>query len=282
MSIAYYDAHNHLQDEWLAPHLDSIAQQLGGLGLRGAVVNGTCEDDWARVSELSRRFPWVLPSFGLHPWDTGNRSPDWLKKLAMVLEAHPAAGVGEIGLDRWIIDRARPDDPRLTGLRRAPLDEQIEVFSAQLKLAARDNRPATVHCLDAWGALDQVLRKTPVPARGFLLHAYSGPAEMVRGFVELGAYFSFNGSFLDERHARHRETFKLIPRERLLVETDAPAMPLPEPLRTYKLPPSPTGETVNHPGNIEAAYASLAGLLGLPLYDLTIQIETNFSRFFAR
>ena len=280
MSLAYYDAHNHLQDDWLAPQLDQIAAQLAGLRLQGAVVNGTCENDWAGVSELSRRFPWVVPSFGLHPWDTGNRSPDWLKKITVVLEAHPTAGVGEIGLDRWIIDRARLDDPRLTGMRRAPLDEQIEVFSAQLKLAARDNRPATIHCLDAWGALDQVLHKTPVPARGFLLHAYSGPAEMVRGFVELGAYFSFNGSFLDERHGRHRETFKLIPRDRLLVETDAPAMSLPEPLRTYNLPPSATGQPVNHPGNIEAAYVGLAATLGLTVADLATQTEANFLRFF--
>ena len=282
MPLSLYDAHNHLQDDWLAPHLDRIAQQLVDLGLRGAVVNGTCEEDWARVSELSRRHAWVVPSFGLHPWDVGNRSPDWHQKLTSALAADPGAGVGEIGLDRWIIDRARPDDPRLAGLRRVPLAEQIEVFAAQLKLATTDNRPATIHCLDAWGALWDIIRTAQLPARGFLLHAYNGPSEMVRGFAEHGAYFSFNGSFLDERKIRHRETFKLIPRDRLLVETDAPAMPLPQPWRTYKLPPSPSGATVNHPGNIEAAYTGLASLLGLPIRDLILQIETNFLRFVAR
>jgi TatD DNase family protein len=281
MPLAYYDAHNHLQDEWLAPFLDPISTQVVGLGLQKAVVNGTCEDDWAHVSELSRRFPWVMPSFGLHPWNVGNRSPDWLYKLTVALASEPTAGMGEIGLDRWILDRARPDDPRLVGLRRAPLDEQIEVFSAQLRLSARDNRPATVHCLEAWGALDQVLRRTPVPARGFLLHAYSGPAEMVRSFVALGAYFSFNGSFLDERHARHRETFKVVPLERLLVETDAPAMSLPEPLRCYNLPVSSTGQPVNHPGNITAAYEGLASIVNLSVSDLAAQIAANFLRLFG-
>ena len=80
MTFAYHDAHNHLQDEWLAPHLDKIADQLTALPLHAAVVNGTCEDDWARVSELSRRYTWIIPSFGLHPWDVGNRSPIWLEK----------------------------------------------------------------------------------------------------------------------------------------------------------------------------------------------------------
>jgi len=277
-----YDAHNHLQDEWLAPHLDQIAEQLAGLGLRGAVVNGTCEEDWARVSELSRHFSWIVPSFGLHPWDVGNRSPDWLRNLVATLSGHPNSGVGEIGLDRWILDRARPDDQRLSGLRRAPLAEQIEVFTAQLALAAEGNRPTTIHCLDAWGALWELIRTAKLPPRGFLLHAYSGPAEMVHGFAEHGAYFSFNGAFLDERQARHRDTFKTVPPERLLVETDAPAMPLPNPWRTYKLPPSPTGQPVNHPANIEVTYTRLASVLGLPLDDFTIQIETNFLRLFAR
>ena len=282
MNKLLYDAHNHLQDDLLAPHLGQIADQLVALGLGKAVVNGTCEDDWDRVSKLSRHYSWVVPSFGLHPWNVGDRSPAWLEKLASALAANPSAGVGEIGLDRWILERARPDDPRLAGLRRAPLDEQIKIFSLQLELAAKDNRPVTVHCLDAWGALWEIIRAAKLPAKGFLLHAYSGPAEMVKGFAQHGAYFSFNGSFLDERKARHRETFKSVPRDRLLVETDAPAMPLPQPWRTHKLPPSPTGQPVNHPGNIEAAYAGLSSLLGLPLTDLTILIETNFSHLFAR
>jgi TatD DNase family protein len=282
MSIAYHDAHNHLQDDWLAPHLDKISAQLAALPLHAAVVNGTCEDDWPRVSELSRRFSWIVPSFGLHPWDVGNRSPAWQEKLSAIIAAHPDAGVGEIGLDRWILDRARPDDPRLAGLRRAPLDEQIEVFTTQLQLAAKDNRPATIHCLDAWGALADTLRTVALPARGFLLHAYSGPAEMIHGFADRGAYFSFNGSFLEERKARHRETFKLIPYDRLLVETDAPAMPLPQPWRTHKLPPSPTGQPINHPGNIEAAYAGLASLLGRSIEALAAQVEANFAALFGR
>ena len=281
MPLAYYDAHNHLQDDGLAPHLGKIAPQLTALGLRRAVVNGTCEDDWPRVSELSLQHSWVLPSFGLHPWDVGNRSLDWLEKLSAALAAHPRAGVGEIGLDRWILDRARPDDPRLVGLRRATLDEQAKVFTDQLAIASRDNRPATIHCLDAWGALDEILRATAVPARGFLLHAYSGPAEMIQGFANRGAYFSFNGSFLDDRHTRHHNSFKLVPPDRLLVETDAPAMLLPQPWRTYKLPPSPTGQPVNHPGNIEAAYAGLASLLGISVEALATLVEANFTRLFG-
>jgi TatD DNase family protein len=275
-----YDAHNHLQDEWLAPYLDKIGPQLDALGLAGVVVNGTNEADWDAVVALSLRFNWVRPSFGLHPWDVGNRSELWLKKLSMLLDHHPRAGVGEIGLDRWILDRARPDDPRLIGLRRAPLDEQKDVFVAQLRLAAERNRPVSIHCLEAWGALNDVIRDEAVPARGFLLHAYNGSAELAQTFAERGAYFSFNGAFLAERHEKQRETFKKIPADRLLVETDAPAMIPPQAWRTHKLPPSPGGQAINHPGNLEAAYAGLAALRGIPVSDLALQVANNFRRWF--
>lgn len=276
-----YDAHNHLQDEWLAPHLEMLDRQLRELDLAAAVVNGTEEHDWPQVSDLSRRFDWVRPSYGLHPWYVGNRSAQWLDSLRARLAAEPAAAVGEIGLDRWMLDRARPDDPRLAGLRRAPIEEQTEIFTAQLALAAAENRAVTIHCLQAWGALDAVLRGRPTPARGFLLHAYNGPKEMIARFAEQGAYFSFNAYFLDPRKTLQQEVFKRIPADRLLVETDAPAMLPPLPWRTHKLPRAPGGETVNSPANIESAYLGLAALRQTGLAELATQVAENFARLFG-
>lgn len=276
-----YDAHNHFQDDWLAPHHDALAADLPALGLRRAVVNGTCETDWPVVAGLARRFAWVLPSFGLHPWDAGNRSPDWQQNLLTALAAEPRSVVGEIGLDRWILDRAKPDDPRLAGLRRAPLVEQAEVFVWQLELAATRGCAASIHCLDAFGALLDLLKRSRLPAPGFLLHAYSGPAEMIRPFADLGAYFSFNGSFLDGRHLAKQETFRLIPADRLLVETDAPAMRLPPSHERYPPLIAPDGSPANHPANLAATYAALADLRGVPLASLGAQVEENFTRLFG-
>lgn len=285
-----YDAHNHLQDPWLAPVRARVLDELARVSLRGAVVNGTEESDWPAVASLTARClpaagrnpaPFTLiASFGLHPWYAGNRTPQWRERLRFHLEADPHAGVGEIGLDRWMLDRARPDDSRLTGLRRAPMDEQLETFTWQLTLAATLNRPATIHCIDAWGALARALRETPRPARGFLLHAYGGPAEMAAEFAALGAYFSFNGNFLGERHAAKREVFRHLPADRILVETDAPAMPLPANRRTHELPARSDENTINHPANIGAVYAGLAEVRGVALAALAPQIERNFAALF--
>jgi TatD DNase family protein len=279
--VKLYGAHNHLQDEWLLPHMDRIATDLVQAGIAGAVVNGTTPDDWAAVSALASRFPWVVPSYGVHPWDCGNRPSDWQGRLESRLATEPRARVGEIGLDRWILDSAKPDDPRLAGLRRAPLAEQKEVFVWQLELAATHNLAASVHCIDAWGALLETLRNSRRPERGFLLHAYAGPVEMIKAFADLGAYFSFNGAFLDSKREAQRNTFKSIPADRLLVETDAPAMPLRSAWRLYNLPAQPDTTTVNHPANIAAVYAGLAAFLGLRVDQLASRAEENFTRLFG-
>ena len=135
-----YDAHNHLQDHRLDAERAAILQQLPQTGLAEAIVNGSAEDDWDDVALLARAHSWLRPSFGLHPWYVKERSPQWQERLRHWLTLFPEAPVGEIGLDRWIIDGLKPDDPRLAGLRVAPLAEQCEVFAAQLALGAELNR----------------------------------------------------------------------------------------------------------------------------------------------
>jgi TatD DNase family protein len=285
-----YDAHQHFHFDQLVPHRATIIRDLATVGLRQAVVNGTNEEEWPVVAALAREYRWIVPSLGIHPWDCGNRGPDWLKKLREVLTATDRAGgglptkalaaVGEVGLDRWIIDGLKPDDPRLAGLRVAPLTEQCEVFAAQLALGAELNRAVSIHCVQAWGALHDVLKKTSRPERGFLLHGYAGPAEMIRNFADLGAYFSFNIQLLEPRHASRLDNFRHIPTKRLLVETDAPTKPPAGDRNRFPLPPAADGSPVNHPANIAVAYAALAELRGVSLDLLAPQLEQNFKRLF--
>lgn len=280
-SIPLFDAHNHLQDAWLTPHRTQILADLRHIDLRAAVVNGTAENDWAGVTELARAHAFVRPSYGLHPWNVGNASAAWRDALRQRLDADARAVIGEIGLDRWILERARSDDSRLAGLRRAPLAEQMEAFTWQLALAAERNVPVTIHCLDAWGALRETLEAGPRPPRGFLLHAYGGSAELVPVFATLGAYFSFNGYFLGERQAARRAVFATIPLDRLLVETDAPAMPLPADRRAYSLPGLADGNPINHPANIGAVYAGLAEVRGMEIAALAAQVAKNIESLFG-
>lgn len=301
MAFRFYDAHNHLQDARFGGCQAELLAACAQTGVARMVVNGTCEADWPQVLALAqsggsaccrpkiqgqqiqgRRHavpPIIVPSFGYHPWYLHRRTTDWLKNLVKFLDATPS-GVGEIGLDRY-----KPD---------LPYDGQEEAFIAQLRLAAERDRPASIHCLQAWGRMLEILKVEPRPARGFLLHSYGGPQEMVQPFADLGAYFSFPGYYAHERKARQRETFRHIPADRLLIETDAPDQCLPRSQNSeariqklfgdatvFDLTDERTGQAINHPANLAAVYHFAAELRGEPVETLTAQVEQNFLRLFG-
>jgi TatD DNase family protein len=262
----FYDAHNHLQDDRLAPHLGAIMPALERTGVVRMVVNGSCEEDWPQVLALARKYPQVIPSFGYHPWYVKERTQDWKATLVGCLNEVPSA-IGEIGLDRWIKDYDLP--------------QQEEVFVWQLGLAAERNLPASIHCLQAWGRLLELLQAGPRPRCGFLLHSYGGPQEMIVPLAKLGAYFSIPGYFAHERKARQRETFRHVPPDRLLIETDAPDQLLPGERNRHPLTDSSSGKAINHPANLEAGYEFVAKVLGEPVGTLAVRVEENFLRLFG-
>ena len=179
-----YDAHNHLQDERLGANPAELVAVAANEGVVKMVVNGSCEEDWPAVLALARQFSQVLPSFGYHPWYVKERTSEWRKVLAQFLDQTPSV-IGEIGLDRWIKDH--------------DLADQEEVFVWQLRLAAERDLPVSIHCLQAWGRLLELLQAGPLPREGFLLHSYGGPQEMILPLARLGAYFSIPGYFAHER-----------------------------------------------------------------------------------
>ena len=260
-----YDAHNHLQDERLKPRLAAVMTAVQAEPIAKMVVNGSGEDDWPDVLALARKFPQVIPSFGCHPWYVKNRTPAWRETLTRHLDQVPSA-VGEIGLDRWVKDR---DDA-----------QQEEAFIWQLRLAAERNLPASIHCLQAWGRMLEILQNEPRPACGFLLHSFGGPAEMVPALARVGAYFSLPGYFAHERKARQRETFRHIPLDRLLIETDAPDQRLPDERNHFPLQDA-DGKPINHPANLRGVYEFAAGLLSMPLENLSAQVAQNFQTLFG-
>ena len=262
-----YDAHNHLQDPRLGSDVASLVATAAQEGVVRMVVNGSCEEDWPDVLALARKHAEVIPSFGYHPWYVKERTPGWRDVLTRALDEVPSA-IGEIGLDRWIKDHDLP--------------AQEEVFVWQLRLAAERELPVSIHCLQAWGRMLELLQASPRPACGFLLHSYGGPPEMIPPLAKLGAYFSLPGYFAHERKERQRETFRHVPPARLLIETDAPDQLLPEERSRYPLTDPASGKPVNHPANLRAVYDFAAELFGEPVEQLAVRVEQNFRQLFGR
>ena len=265
----YYDAHCHLQDLRLV-RAGFDPSTLLDLGVRRVVINGTRPDDWPAVAQLAAEFPdLVQPSFGLHPWWANDRPAiAWRSQLhQQLLDHRGTAAIGEIGLDRWIDDYDMP--------------AQEEAFLWQLEIASEFDLPVSMHCLKAWGRMLELLETNVRPERGFLLHSYGGPAEMVAPLAKLGSYFSFCGYFLAERKEKVREAFAEVPSDRLLVETDAPDQCLPEDLDEYRLTDVDNGERLNDPHNVVTIYEKFAKLRGQTVDDLAKQVERNFVQLFG-
>lgn len=269
-NLCLYDAHNHLQDERFGGQQVELLSACAQANVACMVVNGSCEQDWPQVLALAQSTKAtdktrIIPSFGYHPWYVQERTPDWRKNLIRFLDQIPSA-VGEVGLDRW-----KPD---------LPYEGQEEVFVEQLKIAADRNLPMSIHCLQAWGRMFDLLKAGPRPACGFLLHSYGGPKEMVKPFADLGAHFSLPGYYAHERKERQRETFRHVPPERLLIETDSPDQSLPESRDHFQLRDG-SGKPLNHPANLRAVYEFAAELLAVSVETLASRVEQNFKQLFG-
>ena len=270
------DAHLHLQDPRISD-IDSIIASMRETGVTRCVVNGTSPNDWENVKILATAHPdLIIPSYGLHPWKVPC-SENWktlLKEYLIETSSTPPC-IGECGLDRWI--------------RNYDIQAQEDAFSYQIDLATELDTPISIHILKAWGWFIDHLRNrqqtTGISSltgqRGFLLHSYNGSTELIPELISAGAYFSFSGYFLLARKSKSIETFRHIPIDRLLVETDSPDMLPPSNVITHPLSSDESAE-INHPSNLSSIYQHLAKALNLSKEELIQQVTKNFAQFFLK
>lgn len=256
----WIDSHNHLQDSRLE-NKPGILLAMKNAGVSQCVVNATGQADWEDVSELATQHPdFILPAYGIHPWQAHTAIDGWEGDLQTLLRNQPKATIGECGLDLWINE---PD-----------IQTQIPIFEAQLEIAREMDRTITIHCLKAWDVLFEVFKRQPPPLR-FLMHSFGGSIEIARRLIPLGAYFSFSGYFLQPRKAKVIEVFRHLPLDRILLETDAPDMLPPHDFISHPLP-----ESRNHPANLASIAEGLANALGQAPAELSRLAGENFRRCF--
>ncbi|MCE5199624.1 MAG: TatD family hydrolase [Armatimonadota bacterium] len=259
------DSHIHLQDFGPDVDISAIVEQADALGVSYLVCNGTSEADWSVILDLADQHRQVVPCLGLHPWFVVGRSAEWESKLEEMIST-TNCGVGEIGLDRSIADYDE--------------DAQEYAFRVQLDIARRYSRPATLHCVRAWGLLLDVLKSEPALPDNLLIHAYGGSVDLVKPLAAMGVYFSFSGKVLDRKYERAREAIWAVPPDRLLIESDAPNMLPPERFRTHKVT-TPDGKDLNHPANLPLVVAGIADLLGESRHALIERTWRNARVFFG-
>lgn len=266
-----FDAHIHLQDSRLDACRAAVMDAAVAAGVQGACCCGTAPDDWAAVAQLGVRRAecgtrisafTILPAFGVHPWFVADLPPEWCGRLEQVLTAHPAAPVGEIGLDGL-----RPEIPR---------DRQRQVLDAQLELAARLGRPVVLHGARAWGELVAALKPFASRLPGFVVHGFSSSADLLREVVALGGAVSFAGSVCQPQAERVRAAAAAAPADRLLVETDTPDI-----FPAGGVSASAADPRLNQPANLGLVIAAVAGVRRTPPGEIAALTAANARRVFG-
>ena len=248
------DTHAHLTDERFTGDLDAVLARALAAGVTAVV---TCGEDVAsseRAVELARREPMVRAAVGIHPHRAADCDAMAIDRLRALARDAAVVAIGEIGLD-------------LSG-RSAPRDVQEHALATQLELAVALGKPVCLHVRDAGEALREIIDHYP-GIRGYV-HCYSETADEVEHWVRRGFWVSFAGTVTYPRADALRAAAAVIPDDRLLLETDSPA-----------LAPQPHRGRRNEPAFVADTYAQVAALRGLSAAELADRVRTSASALFG-
>jgi len=258
------DTHCHLDKAQFDPDRAEVLSRARAAGVTDLVVPAVGPEGWEALRAWAPQTPGLHFALGIHPQllpELDPRGDDRrLADLDLVLARGGAVGVGECGLDGPSAEGAGPWP--------APLDRQLAVLRGQLELARKHRLPALIHCLRAHEPLLALLATQPLP-RGGVLHSYSGGAEQVAAYAARGLWFSFAGPLTYERARRPQAAARAAPRDRLLLETDAPDQ-TPRPHRGR-----------NEPSYLPGIAAALASALGMGLSQVDELTSANARALFG-
>jgi TatD DNase family protein len=249
------DTHCHLDDPSFEPDREAVVSRARSAGVTAIVIPAVRPRTFDRVRALAARYPEVRVALGVHPQivpdlDDDERSavPRW---LARELSESGAVAVGECGLDGG------------TGEQ----DEQERLFLAQIAVARELRLPLLVHVLRAHDRAPRLLEEAGADAVGGILHSYSGGADLVARYRDLGFAFSFAGPITYENARRPVEAARAIPGELLCAETDAPDQA-----------PSPHRGTRSEPAYLREIQRGLARARGVDEESLDRLVTGNARR----
>ena len=261
--MKYFDSHAHYYDERFKTETEEGADNLIGALLSdsvSAIINvGTSPVTSRAAVEQAKEHENMYTAIGIHPYDANFILNDMGSALSEIEELikNPESkcrALGEIGLD----------------YHYEGYDENLqkEYFEAQMSLAERLGIPVVIHDRDAHGDVMEIIRKYP-RVKG-IMHSYSGSVEMAEELVRLGYYISFSGTLTFKNARKTPEAAVAVPRERVLIETDAPY-----------LAPHPHRGKINHSGYLEHTNARLAEIWGISPEECAKITDENARRFFG-
>ncbi len=200
------DSHCHLDDHSFDQDRKAVWQRARDAGVMAQIIPAVTASNWPRVKETCASYAGLYPAYGLHPMYCHEHKDHHLQQLRDWIEQEQPVAIGECGLDFYIYN---PDKER-----------QMELFTAQLDLAAEFDLPVIIH---ARRAVEEVLNciKHYPELRG-VLHSYSGSRQQAERLIEMGFLMGFGGPVTYPNATRLHRLVAELPLESIMLESDAP------------------------------------------------------------
>lgn len=247
----YLDSHCHINDEAFNEDLDAVLNRMLENKVTKAMIVSVSLNDYKKTLNIKKEGIEFKKALGVYPEDTSISEEEFNQYIEYVKDCD---ALGEIGLDyHWYKDTK---------------DAQKELFIRQIKIAKELNKPIIVHSRDALNDTYEILKE--YPCKG-VLHCYSGSKEMAKEFVKLGYYISIAGPITWKNVKEPLEVIKVVPLDRLLIETDCPY-----------LTPAPNRGKRNEPSNVIYTARKIMEELGIDEESFLTQINENYDTLFNR
>lgn len=246
------DTHAHLDAAAFDLDVADVISRAEDVGVGRILAVGSDLRSSVKALELAHTFNSVFAAVGLHPHEA-YKFHDEAEQLQALLGERKVVAIGEVGLDYF---RAG-----------APAEVQRYAFTAQLEWARRLGLPVSVHNRNAGSDTLATLAQAEVTA---ILHCFSSSPDFAHTAVEAGMYVSFAGNVTYPKAIALREAVKMVPADRLLVETDSPVL-TPQTWRGQR----------NEPARVTAVLEVVAAQQGLSTADCAANITANANRVFG-
>jgi len=251
------DTHCHLTFEQLIGVLEQVLQRSIAAGITGWITVGTDSQQNRKVIEIAEKYENMYAAVGIHPHDAKTVTAETIKQLKELAQNKRVIAIGETGLDFHYNLSGRP--------------VQRRVFAAQLKLAAEMNLPVIIHSRGAFDETVDILEHFGSGVRKVVFHCFSYSPRQAKMVLDRGYYISFSGVVTFKNASLARQSAKIVPTERLMIETDCPYMS-PEPMRKQK---------INEPALMVHTARCLAELKQMDLPDFAEAVTATSKAFFA-